>query len=119
MRYAQRKVVEAGDLPIDSGLQTQGASSWARVWYRGPARELFFWRESLRQRRHEAIGRSRYFAGYSARGCACPRCSGIVSRVARRLVDRVANCFTSTRRYHCHSMGCGWEGNLRVKRFRC
>jgi hypothetical protein len=38
--------------------------------------------------------------------------------VRRRLIDRLVSLLTPVRRYRCHAKGwgCGWEGNLRVKR---
>ena len=55
-------------------------------------------------------------AGYSDPGCACPRCNGAAYRVPRRFVDLLVSMFITVNRYRCRSVGCGWEGNLRVKR---
>jgi len=55
-------------------------------------------------------------AGYPSPEYACPRCNGSVYRVPRRFVDLLMSIVTPVRRYHCRSMDCGWEGNLRVKR---
>lgn len=56
------------------------------------------------------------YVSYSSPGCACPRCKGHTIRVPRRFVDLLMSMFISVSRYRCHSMDCGWEGNLRVKR---
>jgi predicted RNA-binding Zn-ribbon protein involved in translation (DUF1610 family) len=45
----------------------------------------------------------------------CPRCGSDMWRIQRRIVDRVASWVIPVRRYHCPSLGCGWEGNLRAK----
>ncbi len=55
-------------------------------------------------------------AGYSSPGCICPRCNGAAVRVPRRLVDLLLSMVMTVNRYHCRSVDCGWEGNLRVKR---
>jgi len=55
-------------------------------------------------------------AGYSTPGCTCPRCNNPAYRVPRRVVDLLVSMFMTVSRYRCHSMECGWEGNLRVKR---
>lgn len=34
----------------------------------------------------------------------------------RRLADLLVSMLIKVRRYRCHSLDCGWEGNLRVKR---
>lgn len=62
------------------------------------------------------IGRPEY-AGYSSPGCACSRCNGATTRVPRRLIDLLGSMFISVSRYRCSSRACGWEGNLRVKRY--
>ena len=54
--------------------------------------------------------------GYSSPGCACPRCNGAATRVARRFVDLLVSMAITVSRYRCRSMDCSWEGNLRVKR---
>jgi hypothetical protein len=56
-------------------------------------------------------------AGYASHGHACPRCNGSVYRVPRRFVDLLLSRFMPVRRYRCDSMGCDWEGNLRMKRY--
>jgi hypothetical protein len=58
------------------------------------------------------------YSSYSSSGCGstCPRCNGSAYRVPRRLADLLMSMFIKVRRYRCHSMDCGWEGNLRVKR---
>lgn len=44
----------------------------------------------------------------------CPKCSGPVIRVHRRLIDRLVSMITLAHRYRCreHGLGCDWEGNL-------
>ncbi len=49
-----------------------------------------------------------------ASGGICPRCGGSVYRVQRRSFDHLINVFMPVYRYHCASLGCDWEGNLRV-----
>ena len=51
----------------------------------------------------------------------CPRCHGsgslsILERINRRFIDRLVSVIWPRHRYHCRSMGCGWEGNLPVER---
>jgi hypothetical protein len=55
--------------------------------------------------------------GYSSPGCACPRCHGPASRIPRRFVDLLLSMFVLVSRYRCDSAECGWEGNVRVKRY--
>ena len=55
-------------------------------------------------------------AGYSSPGCTCPRCHDAAARVPRRLADLLLRMVMTISRYRCRSVGCGWEGNLRVKR---
>lgn len=57
------------------------------------------------------------YVSYSSPGCACPHCKGPTIRVTRRLVDLLMSMFISVSRYRCRSIDCGWEGNLRVKRY--
>lgn len=45
---------------------------------------------------------------------ACPQCAGPVSRIPRRLVDRIGSLFKPVHRYRCRSLVCSWEGNLPV-----
>lgn len=66
--------------------------------------------------RTESAKRSGY-SGYSSPGCICPRCNGSAYRIPRRLVDLLMSIFVSVNRYRCRSDNCGWEGNLRVKRY--
>lgn len=47
----------------------------------------------------------------------CPECGAAVDRIARRWLDRLLSLFTPVRRYRCRSMACGWEGQLRNRRF--
>jgi ribosomal protein S27AE len=54
---------------------------------------------------------------YPAREFTCPRCGGGVLLVHRRRVDLLVSFFKPIRRFHCLSTECGWEGNLRIKRF--
>lgn len=56
-------------------------------------------------------------ADYSIHEHACPRCSGDVYRVPRRAVDMIVSHFIVVHRYRCTSRGCGWEGNMRMKRY--
>lgn len=44
---------------------------------------------------------------------SCPDCQGPVSRVQRRLIDRLAGLFVPVLRYQCTAARCGWEGLLR------
>ena len=53
---------------------------------------------------------------YSSPGCTCPRCNGPTIRVPRRLVDLIMSAFVAVGRFRRKSEGCGWEGNVRVKR---
>jgi hypothetical protein len=59
--------------------------------------------------------RPRSYVG-SAGAAACPRCGGAVQRIRRRWIDRLVSLFGRVRRYRCHSLVCGWEGNLRERR---
>lgn len=45
----------------------------------------------------------------------CPLCHGTLNRIPRRFVDLMLSQFAPVHRYHCRSMKCDWEGNLRVK----
>jgi hypothetical protein len=47
---------------------------------------------------------------------ACPRCQGIAYRIRRRGFDRFISEFFPVCRYQCHSVRCGWRGNLRAPR---
>ena len=46
----------------------------------------------------------------------CPSCGEPVSRIHRRLVDRLVSLFRSKRRYRCENPACRWEGNLPIRR---
>jgi hypothetical protein len=51
----------------------------------------------------------------------CPRCHGsgslsVLERIKRRFIDRLVSVIWPRHRYHCRSMGCGWEGNLPAER---
>jgi hypothetical protein len=35
-----------------------------------------------------------------------------LERVPRRFTDRLISLIRPLHRYRCHSIGCGWEGNL-------
>jgi len=48
---------------------------------------------------------------------ACPRCSGAVTRVPRRLGDHLVSALVPVRRYSCRTLACGWEGTLRDECF--
>lgn len=52
----------------------------------------------------------------SCRRPECPRCSGPVLRVRRRIIDRMISLFVPVHRYRCNALGCTWEGNLRTHR---
>jgi len=45
----------------------------------------------------------------------CPCCNGWVYRVPRRFIDGLTNVDAPVHRYRCRTLGCGWEGNLRVR----
>ncbi len=54
---------------------------------------------------------------YSAVGLApCPKCSGDLFRIRRRLIDRVKSLFVPVQRYSCQRFSCKWEGNLPATR---
>jgi hypothetical protein len=38
-----------------------------------------------------------------------------VYRVPRRFIDGLTNAHAPVHRYRCRSLGCPWEGNLRVR----
>lgn len=48
-------------------------------------------------------------------GGICPCCNGSAYRVQRRTFDMYINFFMPVYRYRCGSLGCDWEGNLRVQ----
>jgi len=112
--------------PVNPETGSPAASRWLHVWHHDARRDLFTQRESLRQRHRGAIETMNAAstvdkvhpddADYSAQKCACPRCSGRVYRIPRRVVDLLSSMFISVSRYRCRSMECGWEGNLRSKR---
>lgn len=101
-----------------------GTGRWVYASSRDGAGDLF---ARYRRRRHVAGRRSdtdvasgdgRPEAG--ARGVlrrrTCPRCNGWVYRVPRRFIDGLTSILAPVHRYRCRSVGCGWEGNLSVKR---
>lgn len=45
----------------------------------------------------------------------CPRCTGDLERIPRRLLDFFKGLFMPLRRYRCLSMECCWVGNLSAK----
>jgi len=45
----------------------------------------------------------------------CPRCRGALIRIRRRPIDRVISWLLPRHRYRCQSIGCGWEGTLRMR----
>jgi len=108
----------------DTGLPN--GSRWLHVWHHDARLDLFTQRESLRQRHRGAIETTHApsafdsvslgHADYFAQQCTCPRCSGPLVRIPRRMIDLVASMFISVSRYRCSSIDCGWEGNLRSKR---
>lgn len=46
----------------------------------------------------------------------CPRCSGHLRRIPRRLLDRLVSVFVPLRRYSCVNCTCQWTGLLRQRR---
>jgi len=48
----------------------------------------------------------------------CPHCRGLAYRIRRRALDRFLSLIAPRHRFRCGSMGCGWEGNLPVTRYR-
>jgi predicted RNA-binding Zn-ribbon protein involved in translation (DUF1610 family) len=62
-----------------------------------------------------AIDRSSRYDG-ATQGTVCPKCGGSVQRIRRRWIDRLASAVVGLHRYRCHSLVCGWEGNLRRRR---
>ena len=45
----------------------------------------------------------------------CPECGGPLSRIPRRLIDRVSSMFRPVQRYRCRNFACQWVGNIAVK----
>ena len=45
----------------------------------------------------------------------CPECGGPLSRVPRRLVDRVLSLVRPVQRYRCRNFACRWVGNIPLK----
>ncbi len=45
----------------------------------------------------------------------CPLCAERLTRVRRRLIDRLLSQFVPIQRYQCENFSCKWVGNLRVK----
>lgn len=43
---------------------------------------------------------------------ACPQCKGPLSRIPRRLLDRLTSIFKPVQRYRCRNFACQWEGNV-------
>lgn len=61
------------------------------------------------------MGGAKLATGKSRR--TCPKCGGQLSRVKRRLLDRLTGWMTGiVRRYRCDHPDCAWEGNLKVDR---
>lgn len=56
--------------------------------------------------------RDLFAGGYHDR--ICPRCQGAAYRVPRRFIDVLLGVFGQTHRFRCTTIGCNWEGNLRV-----
>ncbi len=48
----------------------------------------------------------------SARRLACPTCGGDLSRIPRRIVDRLLSVLRPVQRYRCRNFACQWVGNL-------
>ena len=45
----------------------------------------------------------------------CPNCGGrYLTRIHRRLRDRLRSKFSYVQRYRCESMNCRWVGNIRL-----
>ena len=42
----------------------------------------------------------------------CPKCGGELSRVSRRLIDRLQSLLRPVHRYRCRNFSCQWVGNL-------
>lgn len=42
--------------------------------------------------------------------CRCPLCNGHVTRIHRRLIDRIVSLVLPVQRYQCHD--CQWQGNI-------
>jgi hypothetical protein len=111
---------------INAAARLPGKASWVYAWHHESARE-FFPQRNLRgnpamdsaadmDATFSSGGNRPVEAGHSSHGHTCPRCNSAVYRVPRRLVDLLMNLFMPVSRYRCHSAGCAWEGNLRLKR---
>ncbi len=48
----------------------------------------------------------------SAKRLACPKCGGDLSRIPRRIVDRLLSVFRPVQRYRCRNFACQWIGNI-------
>jgi hypothetical protein len=46
----------------------------------------------------------------------CPLCGGRLYRINRRFIDMYVSFFLPVRRYRCASLGCAWQGNIRLRR---
>jgi hypothetical protein len=112
---------------MESGAGSHDQSGWGRVFHRLPVHELCS-DPGLMQKPSSApvedmnapstvVSYHPADVGYSFPGGICPRCNGIATRAPRRLLDLFVSTFTQVHRYQCHSMGCGWEGTIRVKRY--
>jgi len=42
----------------------------------------------------------------------CPQCDGPLSRISRRLIDRIASLVRPVQRYRCRNFSCLWVGNI-------
>lgn len=112
---------------MESGAGAHGQSGWGRVLHRPPVHELRSDPELMQKPSRAPVENmnapsavvSYHSAdvGYSFPGGICPRCNGIATRAPRRLLDLLVSIFIRVHRYQCHSMGCGWEGTLRMKRY--
>jgi hypothetical protein len=97
----------------ESGLPA--TTRWVYLCGRDPTGRLF-----ARYRRPRRAGSSHNVALAAAAPAApprraCPCCNGWVYRVPRRFIDGLTNAHAPVHRYRCRSLGCPWEGNLRVR----
>ncbi|MBP6852544.1 MAG: hypothetical protein KA164_13135 [Rhodoferax sp.] len=53
----------------------------------------------------DTLGNSRY---------NCPECGGPMSRIPRRMIDRLISIVRPVQRYRCRNFACQWAGNIAV-----
>jgi hypothetical protein len=46
----------------------------------------------------------------------CPHCAGVAVRIENRGIDSFWNLMFPRQRFRCRLLGCGWEGNLPVRK---